>query len=174
MKLRGMSAKLLCYGGSMLLVSIIASTSASAATLKIEIHRGAVDAATVSIVDTGAWSDNGDAVGHWGRSVTHQHEGAASAPQFFRVAQGPSGTVMFETLGSNREILAGNSTNVIPASLMARLNPPGLQNVARGLNNVGPPAVTPVPLPAAAWLFISGLLGLFLIARKRKTYAAAA
>ena len=37
-------------------------------------------------------------------------------------------------------------------------------------NNI--PAVAPVPVPAAAWLFASGLLGLSSIARRNRAKAA--
>lgn len=166
--------RFLCYGGSLMLAGVIASASASATTLKIERHGGSVDATTASIVDKVSSSGNETAVGQWGKTIGTERNRTASPPTFFKVAKGPSGTVVVKGPGSDREVVTGNGMTVIPASLMARANPPGLQNTARGVNNMAPPEVTPVPLPAAAWLFISGLMGLFLIGRKRKRYAAAA
>jgi len=160
------------YGSGVLLTGLLASAGANATTLKIDKSRGAPDANSVSIVDSATKNSYAKAAGSWGRSVRVASNGASGSPEFFGVKQGKSGKVQFKGPGSSREILAGNSNNVIPASLMAGFTPPGLQKVGRGVN-MAPPEVTAVPLPAAVWLFMSALTGLFLIGRKRKQLSAA-
>ncbi|MFU8816869.1 MAG: hypothetical protein ACNA7W_16095 [Pseudomonadales bacterium] len=156
----------------MLVAGLLASAGANATTLKIDNSRGAPEARSVSIVDSAAVYPQSRAAGNWGHSVKVSGKEASATPEFFGAKKGNSGRVHFQGPGSSREIMAGNSGNVIPAALMAGFTPPGLQNAGRGLD-MAPPDVTPVPLPAAAWLFISALMGLFLIGRKRKQYSAA-
>jgi hypothetical protein len=157
--------KLMPFGWAMAMTVLLGS-GAQAAVIKIDKHQGSVDAKTAKFVD-GAIAKSDASMNNWGRTVAASNS-ASQNPKFFNVESAPS-SVVFN--GAGNPVLAGNSQNVIPASLMNGKVPAGLQNVANGLK-IAAPETTPVPLPAAVWLFITALVSLVMIGRQRRQYAA--
>jgi hypothetical protein len=160
--------KLMPFGWAMIMTVMLGS-GAQAAVIKIDKHQGSVDAKTAKFVDKAVAKSDASPMTNWGRTVAASNS-ASKKPKFFNVESAPSG-VVFSGSQSRKPILAGNSQNVIPASLMKGKVPPGLQNVGKGLK-IANPETTPVPLPAAVWLFITALVSLVMIGRQRRQYAA--
>ncbi len=169
---RLVSFRFLHFGLPILFAGTLAATGADATTLTISKSNGtSQNLDTASLVDSSVHT-NKAAAGDWGRSIgSAKTSSKANSTQLFKVAASHLGGLVISGPGFSRQIQANPSGNIIPASLVANVSPPGLENVGRGLD-VAPGAPTAVPLPAAAWLFISALLGLVLVGRQRRQYAA--
>ncbi len=92
---------------------------------------------------------------------------AADGTMYFEVATGQvAGTIDFE-YGTTTGIRVINVWDVNTDGSLTAVGVPGMENGPfPGFNAAFD--VTPVPVPAAVWLFGSGLLGLVGIARRRK------
>jgi len=92
----------------------------------------------------------------------------------YRVGLIPPGAIneldslLFTPFGDIYDGLAGVAGNPIGSAVVTSA-PPGLESfVGTAFGDFTFAAAQPVPVPAASWLFVSGLLGLFGIARRKK------
>lgn len=88
--------------------------------------------------------------------------GIAAIPMGGDAAQGDSSIAAFTWDGTN-----GGTYTITHSAHVPLGDPSGFGGVAYDLNLTG--TVSTIPVPAAVWLFGSGLLGLVGVARRRKT-----
>lgn len=163
-------------GMTSLLAMAFWASAASATTLSID----AASADWTSTNDSNGKIEllKGFTTGDWAGFVDVDASGATPGSVFailFEVADPQTGQV--QILGPNgldQILAAGASEIVVPVALDAGINAFEFIVTGTGANSwTLSAAIKAVPLPAAAWMFISALIGLVLVGRRRNQYAAA-